>query len=429
MNGTSATSAGPASEWSVGWRPLTAAFFAMASGWNFATMVAGVFLKPMQADWGWTRTELSFAPMAGLIMAAMLPVTGMLLDRFGPRRVAITGITAMTVALLLFALVPANRILFYAAAVFLGLSASISNSVVLARGVTPWFERNLGAAIGLMMTGASAAAAVLVPLLSWIVADFGWRTGFVALSAITFLLGFLPALIWFREPDHAHGAAEALRDSRDPICRILRTLAFWQVALGSAIAAIPIGGFLAHLIPIFVEFGFTMQSAAIFGSIFAIAIGFGRIANGVALDRLHPPLVTMATLCLAAAGVVILYLAGGGAAVAVLGLGVALIGLAQGAEGDYITFFSMRLFGLANFNRVVALMAMTISAGMALGGLLFSRLFDLYGGYSVAILASIALYAGGGLIFLTIRMRNPLSHEAPPLRHASAASTSLSPSR
>lgn len=398
------------SEWRLGWRTLLAGFFGMATGWNFANVVASIFLKPMQAEFGWTRAELSFAPIAGLIVALLLPFTGVLLDRFSPRRIAIIGLLGMAGAFLFFAVIPVNHLYYYAAVLFLGLAGGLSNSVVLARGVAPWFKRHLGTAIGLMMTGASVSAAVVVPLLSFIVRDFGWRSGFVALAGLTALFGVLPVLAWFREPSRQQQAARQGMPERHPLREIISTIAFWQVAVASGIAALPIGGFISHLIPLLTDRGLTLEIAASFGSVFAIAIGVGRIANGVLLDRLHPPLVTAATLTLAASGAALLYFYGGeGAAWVLLATAIALIGLAQGAEGDYIKFFSMRLFGLGNFGRVVSLMAMTISIGMAMGGLIFAWIFDIYGSYAPAIVGSILLYALGGAIFVTIRMIPPLN--------------------
>jgi predicted MFS family arabinose efflux permease len=140
-----------------------------------------------------------------------------------------------------------------------------------------------------------------------------------------------------------------------------------------------------------------------------VSVGVGRIANGIALDRLNPPLVIASTLVLAGAGALMLYVLNlpstGNAAIAIA---IALLGLAQGAEGDYIMFFSMRLFGLQNFSRVVSIQSMVIGVGMALGGLVFAKVFDVFGSYRPAILGSALLYTVGAIIFGSIRMKREL---------------------
>jgi predicted MFS family arabinose efflux permease len=280
----------------------------------------------------------------------------------------------------------------------------------MGRGVAPWFNTNLGTAIGVMMTGSSVSVAVAVPLLSRLIAHQGWRAGFLALTAITLVLGLPLVLLWFREPtDALSRGRRQVTESRDSLRTIATTPQFWQLTLGCAAAALPIGGFIGHLIPLLSDRGLSVGTAAGLASLFAIAVGVGRIANGVALDRLHPPFVIAFTLGLAGAGALMLYASNvpsaGGAVIAIC---IALLGLAQGAEGDYIMFFSMRLFGLANFSRVVCIQSMVIGIGMALGGLLFAKVFDTFGNYRPAIIGSALLYLVGGIVFASIRMKKVL---------------------
>lgn len=405
-----AASARDIGEWTAGWRTLFAGLVAMGIGWNFAVVISSLFLKPMQADFGWSRTELSFASLAGFAVAFMLPVTGLLLDRFGPRRVAMAGIIGLATAFLLFAMMPPVRFYYYGAVLCLAAAGSIINSVVVARGVAPWFERHLGAAIGVMMTGTSISAAVFVPLLATIIADHGWRTGAFTLAGIILLIGLPIVLLWFHEPPHLTDKAAPAMLRPLPMRTLTGTLPFWQLAVASGLASLPIGGFISHLIPLLTDRGLSPQLAAALGSVFAIAIGCGRIGNGVLLDRLHPPLVTACTLFLAAAGALCLwFLDLAATAWTIVPVAIALIGLAQGAEGDYITFFSLRLFGLRNFARVVSIIAMVISAGMALGGLIFAKIFDIFRSYEPAILGSVTFYVLAGLIFMSINMRSPLA--------------------
>ena len=398
-------------EWARGWRTLLAAFFAMGTGWNSAMNASGLFLKSMQADFGWSRTQLSLGAVGGFLFALLLPVTGVLLDRFGARRIAIVGILGMAAAFALLAAVPPKQVLFYAAVGALALAGAVNNSIVLGRGVSLWFRDSLGTAIGLMTTGASLSGAIMIPVLSQVIAAHGWRTGFLTQALITVLVIFPLVFLWFREPSLPGVDSTTTPQVPDPLSSIARTRQFWQLTIACGLAAFPIGGFIGHLIPLLTDGGLPAQIAARYGALFAIAIGFGRIANGALLDRLHAPRVTATTLLLAAGGSALLYACRPNFATMAPVLLVAatiMIGLAQGAEGDYIAVFSVRLFGLRNFARVVSIMGMVISLGMALGGLLFARVVDLFGTYEPAVLGSIAMYAAGALVFLSMSMDPPL---------------------
>lgn len=394
------------SEWATGWRTLLGGFLAMSTGWNVVSISLSVFLKPMQATFGWSRTELSIAPIASLLTALLLPVTGLLLDRFGARKVAIAGTLAMGATLGLFSVLPLTGPLFAALVVLLALAGSTINSFVLSRGVASVFQRNLGTAIGILLSGVSVAVAVLIPFIVSRISVFGWQSGFAALSTLAFLFSLPALLLLFREPHKRSSApTHGLHLGRDRFATIFSHLGFWQLAVACFLASLPIGGAINHLVPLMSDRGLPEVQCAALGSVFAIAIGVSGLVNGALFDRLHPPLVTAVTLTLAAAGSALLYfLPARLESMSLLGLSVALIGLAPGAEGPYITYFSNRLFGLRNFSRVVSLMAVTISVGMALGGLLFSAVFDRFGSYGPAVTTSIILYVLAAAVFLSISM-------------------------
>jgi predicted MFS family arabinose efflux permease len=375
-------------------------------GWNFANVASSLFIKPMQAEFGWTRTELSFGPLAGLLVALLLPITGLLLDRWGSRRVAIVGLVAIAAGFALFAVMPVNHAVFVICTIYLGMAGAISNSVVMGRGVAPWFTQNLGTAIGVMMTGSSLSVAIAVPVLSRVIERLGWRSGFAVMTAATLVVGLPLALLWFREPTARAEDRRNASQQRDTFRAIAATPQFWQMTIACAVAALPIGGFIGHLMTLLSDRGLTAGSAAWIGSLFALSIGMGRIANGVALDRFYPPLVVACTLMLAAAGALLLYASNQSAAAgAEIAVPIALLGLAQGAEGDYVLFFSMRLFGLRNLSRVFSIQSLVIGVGMALGGLAFAKVFDIVGSYRPAILGSALLYAVGAVAFGTIRLQ------------------------
>ncbi|MCI0148855.1 MFS transporter [Paraburkholderia sediminicola] len=394
------------SEWSNGWRTLLGGFLAMSTGWNVVSISLSVFLKPMQAAFGWSRTELSIAPIASLLTALLLPVTGLLLDRFGPRKVAIAGTLAMGVTLGLFAALPLNGTIFAVLVVLLAVAGSTINSFVLSRGVASVFQRNLGTAVGVLLSGVSVAVAVLIPFIVSRISANGWRSGFAALSTLALLFSLPALLLLFREPSRVSaGHLQSQMLVRDSFRTIFSSIRFWQLTAACFLASLPIGGAINHLVPLLSDRGLPSEQFAALGSAFAVAIGVSGLVNGALFDRLHPPIVTAVTLTLAGLGSGLLYfLPMHSESFGRLVLCVALIGFAPGAEGPYITYFSNRLFGLRNFSRVVSFMALTISVGMALGGLVFSAIFDRFRDYGPAIIGSIALYLLAAGVFLSIKL-------------------------
>ncbi|VVO03603.1 MFS transporter [Pseudomonas fluorescens] len=392
-------------EWQQGWKILVAGFFAMAVSWNFIGIAFGAFIKPMQHDLGWSRSELAIGPIAGLAVAVLLPFVALLIDRVGARKVAIGGIMCISSACVMLGLLPENRLVFFGVVAYFSIGASMITSVTIARGVMPWFDQRLGTAIGIMMTGISVAAALGIPVITYIIQTYGWRVGFFVLAVSELVIGLPLLLLWFKEPRDGRG-----KNKLNSVPRTYRSLVgdavFWKLSLASLVAAFPIGGFVTHLQPLLSDRGIDELQAAMLVSVFAVAVGLGRIITGWLFDHFDATRVAFIVLALGAFGAaVISQFTADQVPMIIVALSIGLIGGAQGAEGDYIKYFSMRLFGAANFARVVSVMAMIISIGMALGGIAFSIAHDHFGNYEYAVRASVALYLLGGLMFLTINMK------------------------
>lgn len=403
-------------EWSAGWRVLLAAACGVGTGWHFFQIVSGLFLIPMQTDFGWSRSAASIGPLGGLISIVFYPFAGMLIDRYGPRPIALAGLCLLALGCLILSATPANPVMVYSAVAYLAAAGSISNQIVFARGLATWFVVRFGAAMGMMMTGVTLTTALGIPLLAQVIARFGWRAGFVSLALAIAVIGLPINLVWFRTRSKSHTTGAAARLPMDAgITQALQDRRFWLLLTAVGCAAVPIGGFLAHLQAVLIGHHISISGAAGFGSVFVVSIGLGRLIFGALLDRTNPALVASGSLCLAALGAFLLAQLenplGSPILVAVL---VGLIGLAQGAESDYLSYFTLRLFGIRNFSKLVGMISMAVGGGMAIGGFLFAALFDHYRDYNVAVPIGGALYLIAASIFplISVSRSGPASRES-----------------
>jgi len=398
----------PATEWAGGWRVVVAAACGVGTTWHFFQIALGLFIIPMQTDFGWSRSQVAIGPIGGLLSIFFYPFAGMAIDRYGPRRIALLGLTLLSGGLLLFATVPANTLVFYTGVVCLAAIGSISNQMVFSKGVASWFARRFGTAVGLMMSGVTIIGALGIPLIARVISRFGWRAGFVTLALIIAIIGIPANFFWFRSrpvsieeapnggPPPAAGAGirEAFLDRR-----------FWLLAAAIGCAAVPVGGYMTHLQPILVDRGIAALSAASFGSMFVISIGVGRIVVGTLLDRFYPSFVSAAALSVSAVGVILLaYLHPNDNSWLGIAVAISMIGLAQGAESDYVSYFTRRIFGVRNFSRLVGILLMIAGGCMAVGGMIFAALFDHYKDYQLAVRGSAFMFFLAALIFSTIRV-------------------------
>jgi predicted MFS family arabinose efflux permease len=237
------------------------------------------------------------------------------------------------------------------------------------------------------LNGISVVAIFGVPLVSFVIAGHGWRAGYFTLAGLIFCLGLPLTFFGFREKESREdsrqaehmatgiGAKEAFRDRR-----------FWGLLMVLIISAVPLGGFLTHLVPILLASGFDQTQATWLATLFPLSMMVGRIGGGFLLDRLKPEFVAAFLLTTACGGAMILYQLGASPLVTLAVPAVLLLGMAQGAESDYVAFFTLRFFGLKAYSTIVGTYAMAIGLSMSLGGLGFSELYDRQGGYQTSIL-------------------------------------------
>ena len=126
----------------------------------------GIFLKPLSSEFGWTRGTISAAfACASFTLGVCSPGIGVLLDRYGPRRIVMPALVVFGLAFTSLSLLTNNRLQLFATFILIGAVGNATAQMGYARAVSTWFDRRRGLALALMMTG-SAGAPVIKPYLN-----------------------------------------------------------------------------------------------------------------------------------------------------------------------------------------------------------------------------------------------------------------------
>jgi len=359
---------------------------------------AGQFILPVQSAFGWSRLAVTVAPLVGLAAALVAPLAGPFIDRIGIRPSAIAGLLAMTILFLAFAAMPASLAIMYVIAALVALASPFSSPMVFSKGIATWFDRHMGLAQGLVMSGVAVVFALANPLLTYIIGEFGWRVAYAMLAAMIALFA-LPAVLWnFREGPIIAPTAPSRISQGSGDRGFLRGLSgnarFWILFAFFVTATVGIGGYVSQLVPLLESLRISPMSAGSIVSIYWISIAVGRIALGSLLDRLPPTLVAGLAMISAACGTVLLSLVtDGNSGRYAATFAMFLIGLAHGAEVDFVAFFTMRIFGARHYSTLFGIFGgLATGGGLSIGGLLFAFFFDRFGSYHVAILFSTACF-------------------------------------
>ncbi len=383
-----------------GWRVVAAAHLGvMVSFGSLLVYTFGIFLKPLAAEFHWSREEASRAfAIAAMTIAAVSPFLGAALDRFGPRRVVLPCFAVFGAAVL--ALSGMNGALWqlYVLFVVIGMAGNGTTQMGYSGAVTSWFDRRRGLALAIVLAGAGIGS-ILHPILAehWI-ANYGWRAAYRMFGLLILALGVPLTALWVRR--NPAPAARATAAGGATVREALGQREFWILVAVLFLSSAAANGTLPHLAAHLTDGGVTPARAAWMTGLLGVANLGGRLLTGWLLDRLAGPRLSLALLLAMAAG---MFLLSSSAAVWVACVAVILIGTGLGGEADITPYLLTRYFGLRSFSALYGLTWTFYALAGAIGPVLFGRVFDTTGSYASLLGVGAGVTAVAGLLMLGCR--------------------------
>ncbi|MBV7697442.1 MFS transporter [Streptomyces sp. TRM70350] len=407
-----ATPADPASGGRCdGWRIVAYSALAMAMTAPGQTTGVSVFIDPLIADLGVSRTQVSTAYLTGtLVGACAMPLVGRMIDRYGPRRV-IAVVAAVFGAILIALSLVSGLVGLTAGFIGIRMAGQGALGLVATTTVAYWFDKRRGLALGI--TGAVGTAGIsLAPMLiERLVAEYGWRQAW-AIEGIAVWAVVLPlALFGIRNRpadvgQHVDGIAPEADTDPDapltgwPLRKALRTSIFWAVAACLAASSMLTTGLNFHQVALLGERGLTpAEAAANFLPQTAAAL-LATLAVGALIDRLPPKAVLAAAMAILACGVLSARLVSPGWTA--IGYGI-LLGTSGGLLRVVESATLPRYFGTAHLGAIRGSAHTVTIAASAFGPLAVSVGHDLTGHYGPAVIALTAVPALAALAVLLAR--------------------------
>jgi MFS family permease len=397
------TSRSGSAEWRSFWSlPLAAAF-----GYSTAvlhTYAIGPFIEPLQREFSWSRAQISVGiTIAGLTAAVFSVPIGLLVDRLGPRVVALIGVLLMTAAFALLGTATgstANWIFLWSVIAFgnLWLQATIWTSAVASR-----FERSRGLAFAVTLSGASVAATVFPLLATSLIGSYGWRTAFMAMGGIWAALVFPILLLFFRgarDSERAVVRADPSVATGVSVAEGIRSPTFYKLLAASGLFTFTALGIIVHFVPILKDRGAQPLAAAGIASLVGIFSILGRLGTGLLLDRFRGNIVGAAVFLLPIIACALLLFDGGNPLSQ--SIAAAIFGVTVGAEVDVIAYLVSQHFGLKHFGVFSGAMVGALALGVAFGPLAAGTAFDWYGSYTQFLVLTMAFMAASSVALATL---------------------------
>ena len=386
--------------------------------------IFGVFIKPMEAEFGWSRSALSgVAAISLLLLGAVGPFIGRLADRLGSRFVMVLALIGLGAGAIGTAFVQQIWHLYLTVGVLMALGsggfAMTTGSTIVAR----WFETRRGLAIGLVGGAMSAGQMLVIPLAAALTLVYGWRASYLWLGVGLFAL-VLPVLVGVVRNDpetrglRPYGATGPIQTSaevtaiqragRVSVLEAARSSQFWLLMATFFVCGYTSNGMvLTHFVPHALEHNFTEIQASIALGVMGAMNIVGTVASGWICDRFgrRGPLAFyyfVRGLSL----VFLLYVWDAPS----LHVWAAIFGLNYISTVPPTTTLTANIFGRYSVGELSGWIYFAHQVGSALGAALAGWIFEWTGTYTPAFLSAAAVAIIGGSLALAIR-EQPLRRE------------------
>ena len=401
MNATqSATSTRSQSELRQHWGLVVAASLGVMVSFSSVFIYSfGVLLKPLSAEFAWTRGQVSAGfSVAALTVAFASPLIGRLADKVGVRPVIAVASTIFGLTFASLAMQNGALWQFYTLLFVIGVVGNGTTQLPWARVITSHFDSQRGIALALVMMG-SGIGSILVPWLTGqLIGLGGWRLAYSTLGAVSFVIGPTLALLALRHREIPTERVERAT-SHHKFERPLRNKVFQVLLAGFFLVSLGANGCVAHLAALLTDRNISIGAAATVLSILGACSVSGRLFTGLLIDRYFAPRVGFGFIAASAGGILMLLFANDFVTAAIA---AALIGFAMGAEADVFPFLISRYMGLNSFSELYGYAFSAYAVGGATGPLLMGLAHDKTQSYAIPLIACAATSAIAAGLLLTL---------------------------
>jgi MFS family permease len=366
-----------------------------------------VYLQPMSADTGWSRTGISSAmTLDFLVMGAAGFGWGALSDRIGPRFVVLAGAVLLGLGLVLASGATSLLQFQLTYGLIVGLASGAFFAPMIA-AATDWFEDNRSLAVSLVSAGMGVAPMTISPFARWLISTYDWRTAMMVIGMVAWSL-LIPAALFVRRAPVAAKALGPGAGTGEPSIsagEAFRSPQFIVLAMTFFLCCAAHSGPIFHMVSYAIGCGIAPIAAVSIYSVEGLSGLGGRLILGLLADRFGAKPVLIVGL-LVQSFAIASYLM-----VSRLGefytLSV-IFGTAYGGVMPLYAVLARESFGQRVMGTVFGAMTMVSALGMAFGPWAGGRIFDAFNSYAWLYVGAAGVALGAVAVACTFS-RRPLA--------------------
>jgi MFS family permease len=355
------------------------------------------------------QTSLLFA-LARAENGLMGPFTGWLMDKFGPRPLAIGGTAMAGIGYIMLSRVEnyTQFLLIYVIVISIGATTSFMQTAFVV--LNNWFIKQRGLVMSINSASFRLGSAILVPTFSYIVYAWGWEKA-VLLLGIFLLVFITPLGIFYRKSPESmglqpDGETQELNDETLPNREItgytwkeaIKTSAFWFLTIATALRLSIHGAIFVHMIPILVWKGISPESAAWYVGLLALTGVPVILIVGKLSDKFGRP--KMLALCYSASALSLLLVNLSDNSIYLLLSLLLLVGSEAGSGLNWSLVGD--LFGRKNYGVIRGLLGPFYNAALVITPVSAGYIFDKTNSYEIVLYIGSIIFILSSFVFLFV---------------------------
>ncbi len=351
---------------------LITAFLALFAIVGFASYGVAFYYDFMTKEYGWSRTIVTSGNALSKVLVGPLFgfFAGYLIDRYGPRKMMLSGAFMASIALIGLSF-SKTLSFFYTFYIFNALGYVFGGPLPCQVLVSRWFDNNRGKAMGIAYLGIGVGGAIAPLLAAQLEKGFGWHFSLMSIGILVLLIAF--PLTFFIKDSSEFRIEKSKKETFVPIKMILRNPNFYLLAIGSMLSIGTVGGIGQHLKYYLRDISFTQVEASHVMSFILLSSLAGRVLMGFLADIINRKYVMLMLFLFVAASIPLLLISDFPGRIYFFAI---LFGIGIGGNYMIIPLISADLFGVKALGRTMGIILVVDGIAESVFPMLVGSFYD-----------------------------------------------------
>jgi sugar phosphate permease len=318
---------------------------------GFAFYGLPFFFDFMTKEYGWSRTVITSGNALGKLVVAPLFgfLTGWLIDKYGPRRLMLTGVIFMAVALIGLSFADSLG-LFYMFYIFNALGYLFGGPLPSQVLISRWFDKNRGKAMGIAYLGIGLGGALVPKVANVLERNYGWHNSLAGIGILVLVIAF--PMVYFIKGASSKDSPTKKAEAPVPMKNIFLNRNFYLLAIGSMCAIGVVGGVIQHLKLYLSDQNYSQSEAANIISWVLWSSMVGRVLMGLLADIIRRKYVMILIYLIVASAIPLLLVGDFPGRMYVFAV---IFGIGLGGDYMIIPLMAGDLFGVRALGRTMGI--------------------------------------------------------------------------